>query len=170
MYVLSNATMKDVVKSGFTTETPEERASGLSASKGVPKKFKVEWSLAVQSDQKAVGQRVHAQLKPKSAGKEFFRVSVEDAKDTILDAHHIVAPAERDALDASVLQRNPESYLNPFVPVFQRDRMTRLCEPLSKCVTNVIQIRLEQCAETLDGPSLEARQDLVVPDALSTQV
>lgn len=136
--------MKDVVKSGFTTETPEERASGLSASKGVPKKFKVEWSLAVQSDQKAVGQRVHAQLKPKSAGKEFFRVSVEDAKDTILDAHHIVAPAERDALDASVLQRNPESYPETFMAPFQCDRMTRLTETRPKCDTVVIQPLIEQ--------------------------
>lgn len=110
VYVLSNASMADVLKIGFTTGTPEERAAALSASTGVPTKFKVEWAQAVTCDPKHVEQRVHAQLRRKKAGKEFFKVTVEEAQSAILDAYYICEPAARESLDAVVKERN-ESFL-----------------------------------------------------------
>lgn len=110
VYVLSNPSMAGVLKIGFTTGTPEERALELSAATGVPTKFKVEWAQAVTCDPKIVEQRVHAQLRRKKAGKEFFKVTVEEAQSAILDAYYMCEPTARETFDEVVKERN-ESFL-----------------------------------------------------------
>ncbi|MGO4441476.1 GIY-YIG nuclease family protein [Rhizobium sp. RAF56] len=80
LYVLSNPSMPGLLKIGYTTGTVAKRVSELSGVTGVPTGFKVEWSLPIVGDPRAVEQRAHAHLATKRRGKEFFKVSLDEAK------------------------------------------------------------------------------------------
>ena len=79
VYVLTNTGMPSLIKVGFSTRAPEERASELSTT-GVPFPFKVAFSAEVD-DPSQVEAEVHAQLSEHRASenREFFRLSVEQA-------------------------------------------------------------------------------------------
>lgn len=81
IYVLSNESLHDnVLKIGFTTKHPNERASHLSRSTSIPTDFKVEYFKEV-SNKHAVEARVHLILSEFriSSRKEFFQVSLRKA-------------------------------------------------------------------------------------------
>ena len=82
VYVLKNRAFKEV-KIGRTTKKPEERANDLSGT-GSPHPFKVAYSVYV-SDCRTVEQKVHEHLADYRLCKdrEFFKVSVEEAKAAI---------------------------------------------------------------------------------------
>jgi hypothetical protein len=84
VYVISNKAMPGLVKVGFTTRTPEERASELDGSHS-PYPPVVEYSAKV-TDARAVEQDAHKQLKAVCAGKEWFRCKPERAIAAIKEA------------------------------------------------------------------------------------
>lgn len=79
-YVLSNEAMPGVVKIGFTSLLPEDRAKKLHTT-GVPLPFDVEFQ-SMTSNFKEVESSVHESLAAQrtSRNREFFRVSPEEAQ------------------------------------------------------------------------------------------
>lgn len=77
MYVITNPAMPGLLKVGYTTNTPEQRAMELGGT-GVPASFIVAYSLEVL-DPPAIEQMVHRHLHEFHYGKEFFRCDVEVA-------------------------------------------------------------------------------------------
>lgn len=92
IYVLSNKSMRGLLKIGFTEDSPGNRASQLSANTAVPTPFLVEWSLAIRGSPRLVEQRVHAALSKKRHGKEFFATTVEHAKNAVMEAYFSLYP------------------------------------------------------------------------------
>jgi hypothetical protein len=90
-YVLSNSAMPSMIKVGFTLKLPEDRAKDLYTT-GVPVPFDIEFRAATSYPDK-VEKQVHGMLAPLrvSPQREFFRVSVNDAVETIGDARLDVA-------------------------------------------------------------------------------
>lgn len=85
VYVLSNAAMPGLLKIGFSTKVPSERAAELSST-GLPNAFTVEYYCLVErpSDLEA---SVHAKLAHirHSQSREFFRLEVREAIKAIED-------------------------------------------------------------------------------------
>src|SRR5574343_1460299 len=77
VYVMSNMAMQDVLKIGYTTMAPSERARQLSSATGVPEPFSVEYYAEV-ADPKTVERLVHERLSKFrwNDSREFFRVNV----------------------------------------------------------------------------------------------
>jgi hypothetical protein len=92
VYVLVNASMPGLCKIGFTLICPTDRAAEISANTGVPTAFELAWSVSISGDARKVEQSVHAALQPHRAGKEFFRVSVERAKQVVLTRYATLYP------------------------------------------------------------------------------
>jgi DNA-directed RNA polymerase subunit RPC12/RpoP len=82
---MTNPAMPGLVKVGFTTGTPEERARQLDST-GVPASFVVDYALFVENPSH-VEDCAHVKLEKwrVSRGREFFRCSVEVAKEVLLD-------------------------------------------------------------------------------------
>jgi len=80
VYVLSNASIPDLYKVGFTTTSPEQRASELSDHTGVPTKYKVEAHF-LSADPPAHERDIHLSLERyrSSRNREFFRVPLREA-------------------------------------------------------------------------------------------
>lgn len=104
VYILSNPAMPGLLKVGFTLRDAALRAGELSGATGVPAGFVIEWTLPVEGNPQAVEQAAHARLSGVSAGKEFFRTSLERAKAACLaayvDVHPIAASRHDEALSA----------------------------------------------------------------------
>ncbi|MBY5635925.1 GIY-YIG nuclease family protein [Rhizobium leguminosarum] len=111
VYVLSNPSMQGLLKVGYTTGTALKRASELSGVTGVPTGFKVEWALPVIGDARAVEQRAHAHLVSYKAGKEFFKVSLDDAKAAVVQSFAELYP-ERAMLMDQAFSRRAEAELS----------------------------------------------------------
>ncbi|PMS25288.1 GIY-YIG nuclease family protein [Trinickia soli] len=77
VYVMSNKAMPGLVKVGFTTGTPEERAAQLNGTHS-PHPVVVEYSTRVP-DARAVEREAHLRLRKRREGKEWFRCSREVA-------------------------------------------------------------------------------------------
>lgn len=84
VYVLSNPTMPDMFKIGFTKNLPEERAKQISNSTGVALPYKVEWAFHCYNGF-SLEQEVHHKLEGYrvNSNREFFQISIEEAKETI---------------------------------------------------------------------------------------
>ena len=82
LYVLTNPYMPGLVKIGCTDRTPRERADELSQATGVPGRFKVERSWALD-DAHAFERRVHAGLAAYRVSGEHFGLSVTTAIERI---------------------------------------------------------------------------------------
>jgi hypothetical protein len=84
IYILSNKTMPGLYKIGHTTKHPDERAKEISRATGVPIPFEVEWAFdCFDSDRLEV--EIHRALDSfrYSSNKEFFEISLNEAKETI---------------------------------------------------------------------------------------
>jgi len=78
VYVLSNMSMPETVKVGFTARTPVERAKEMSARSGLPTPFEVERFWRVR-DPFVVEGVVHAALSKCAIGREFFSLTPAQA-------------------------------------------------------------------------------------------
>ena len=88
IYIMSSEANKDLLKIGKTERTPEERAKELSGSTSTPFPFRVEHYYCIPKELlNQTELNIHRQLKKvgKHAGKEFFRLSIEEAKAHIED-------------------------------------------------------------------------------------
>ncbi len=77
VYVLSNKAMPGLLKIGFSTKDPMDRAVELEGT-GVPFSFVLEYDVLVQ-DPRSVEVNTHRSLSQRHEAKEFFRTSVDDA-------------------------------------------------------------------------------------------
>lgn len=84
IYILSNPTIPDTLKIGYTNLSPELRAKQISSSTGVVVPFKVEWAFRC-FDGNLMENEVHIALKEYriSNQREFFQVDLEEAKSVI---------------------------------------------------------------------------------------
>ena len=84
IYILSNPTIPDTLKIGYTNLSPELRAKQISSSTGVVVPFKVEWAFRC-FDGSLMENEVHIALKEYriSNQREFFQVDLEEAKNVI---------------------------------------------------------------------------------------
>ena len=84
IYILSNPTIPDALKIGYTNLTPELRAKQISSSTGVVVPFKEEWAFKC-IDGNLMENEIHEALKEYriSNQREFFRVDLEEAKNII---------------------------------------------------------------------------------------
>lgn len=94
VYVMSNPAMPDMLKIGFTTNLPEDRARELSSRTSVPLPFKVEFR-ALTMRWRRVERSIHARLAAHRVRKarEFFRVplavAVEAVRDSVMDVNGV---------------------------------------------------------------------------------
>lgn len=86
IYVLTNRTMPNLVKIGFTEKTPDKRAEQVSRGTGVPVKFNVDYAFKCFNAH-ALEIELHKYLKGYRVNndREFFQMSVEQAKEAILE-------------------------------------------------------------------------------------
>jgi len=86
VYVLSNPTVPNMLKIGYTKNLPEERAKQLSNATGVALPYKVEWAFHC-FDGFGLEQEVHHKLESYRVNnnREFFQVTLDEAKETIED-------------------------------------------------------------------------------------
>lgn len=102
IYVLSNKSMPGVLKIGFTNGDPAKRAAELSGVTGVPTAFRVEWSLPVLGSARAIEQRIHAVLSTKKHGKEFFRITIDEAQSVARRCYIELYPEAAAELEGSL--------------------------------------------------------------------
>ena len=89
VYVLSNPVYSpSIVKIGYTSSTPELRKESIDRSTGVPIPFRVEYTKQCRNGRE-LEQAVHAYLAKEriNPSKEFFQISIEDAKQVIDRIH-----------------------------------------------------------------------------------
>ncbi len=89
VYVLSNPVYGEgIIKIGYTTSTPELRKQTIDKSTGVPVPFQVEYAKQCRNGRE-LEQAVHAYLSKEriNPNKEFFQISIEDAKQVIERIH-----------------------------------------------------------------------------------
>lgn len=102
VYVLTNPAMPGLVKVGHTCGSVKLRANKLSEPTGVPGKFLVAYSCQTENP-KQIERLVHLDLAPhRIKGKEFFRVSVVTARQSIVSQIRTVA-AEGALSDESII-------------------------------------------------------------------
>ncbi len=77
VYVITNRSMPDLVKIGYSTKDPVLRAQELGST-GVPYEYEVAFD-ALVVEPRGVEQQVHSRLSDYRAGKEWFRCAVERA-------------------------------------------------------------------------------------------
>ena len=75
VYIITNKSMPDLIKVGFTTKDPDLRASELDNT-GTPHPYVVEYEVLVENPKKNE-QLSHANLKKYKENKEWFRCSLE---------------------------------------------------------------------------------------------
>lgn len=112
VYVLVNDAMPGMVKIGFTARTPTERAKELSNSTGIPKPFDVAFIIRIKGDAALVERACHAELKTKRQGKEFFAISVSEAKELIRRKYSEIYPKNVANQEAAITRRMEEFQLN----------------------------------------------------------
>ncbi len=81
IYILSNPCFP-YLKIGYTTNSPLERCKQLSRATAIPKPFDLEYSCIITNCSR-VEQRLHDILKRYKFNKEFFDVSVNEAREII---------------------------------------------------------------------------------------
>jgi hypothetical protein len=81
VYVLSNVSMPGYLKIGFTSLSPEERATQLSKTTSLPLPFKVEWAFHCYNGEQ-LEKEVHRHLESFRimGNREFFDLKLEEAK------------------------------------------------------------------------------------------
>ena len=83
VYVITNAAMPNLVKVGFSLKDPNLRARKLNHT-GAPHPYTVEYDVLVR-DPRFVEQQAHARLSSKLEAKEWFRCTVAEAVEAVLE-------------------------------------------------------------------------------------
>jgi hypothetical protein len=99
VYILSNVSMPGILKIGYTLGSATKRAAELSGVTSIPTGFKVEWILPVAGDARIVEQRAHALLAKNLHGKEFFKISLEEAKSACIQSFVEIYPERAKNMD-----------------------------------------------------------------------
>jgi len=86
VYVLSNPSLPNILKIGYTKFLPEVRASQISSATGVVLPYKVEWGFKCFNGEQLEGE-VHRALEiyRVNTNREFFQVSLNKAKEVITE-------------------------------------------------------------------------------------
>ena len=84
VYILSNPTTPGLLKIGYTTQTPDERAKQISNATGVALPYKVEWAFKCFDGEQLEGE-IHRKLVEYRINnqREFFQIDLENAKKVI---------------------------------------------------------------------------------------
>lgn len=84
VYILSNPSIPNLYKIGYTKDTPENRAKEVSKATGVPVQFIVEWAFRC-FDGENLEYEVHKYLDKyrENSRREFFKITLEEAKEAI---------------------------------------------------------------------------------------
>jgi hypothetical protein len=84
IYVLTNKTMPNLVKIGFTDKTPDKRAKQVSRATGVPLEFSVAYAFKCFNAH-ALEIELHRYLKNYriNTDREFFQITVDEVKEAI---------------------------------------------------------------------------------------
>ncbi|MFZ5516646.1 MAG: GIY-YIG nuclease family protein [Candidatus Zhuqueibacterota bacterium] len=125
IYVLSNPSMPGLVKIGCTDRAPDERIAELSNSTGVPTPFNLEFAVFLR-DHSEAEKEIHQTLVAHrvSGSREFFRVSVESAKEALLDQLQVQMVSDIDGWDDRAVVQMVETILNKRPRVRQAIRPT----------------------------------------------
>lgn len=127
VYVMTNELIPNLAKIGKTTRTPEERAQELKST-GVPGTWIPQYSVFTpQCD--VLEQAVHGALNRLriSTEREFFRISVEDAKKELDELANSLASNFEGWPDLELVKRNIE-----LQKIYIRDERLRLHEEAKK--------------------------------------
>jgi len=86
VYVLSNPTLPNLLKIGYTKLDPDTRAAQISRATGVPLPYKVEWAFKCFNGEQLEGE-THRMLKKYRVNnnREFFHITLEEAKKTVTE-------------------------------------------------------------------------------------
>jgi len=84
VYILSNPSIPNMLKIGYTGKHPENRAKDISRATGVPTPYKVEWAFKCH-DGELMEKEVHKALDycRVTGNKEHFAISLDEAKEVI---------------------------------------------------------------------------------------
>jgi hypothetical protein len=84
VYILSNPTLPNIFKIGYTKNEPEIRAKQISASTGVALPYKVEWAFQCFNGEQ-LEHEVHAELATYRVNqqREFFDIPLVEAQEAI---------------------------------------------------------------------------------------
>jgi DNA-binding protein H-NS len=93
VYIISNKSMPGLVKVGYSTKDPEERAKELDHT-GTPHPYVVEYDILIEGELHQVEQHIHHNLSPYYEGKEWFRCTPEQAVIAIRQVAKEIAIAE----------------------------------------------------------------------------
>ena len=92
VYILSNPTLPNMLKIGYTKHEPETRAKQISASTGVALPYKVEWAFQCFNGEQ-LEQEVHQELASYrvNQNREFFDIPLVEAQEAIekLGKHYV---------------------------------------------------------------------------------
>jgi hypothetical protein len=85
VYILSNPSLPNMLKIGYTKNEPEVRAKQISASTGVALPYKVEWAFQCFNGEQ-LEQEVHRELEIYRVNqqREFFDIPLDEAQETIV--------------------------------------------------------------------------------------
>lgn len=93
IYVISNKSMPGLVKVGYSSKDPEERAQELDHT-GTPQPYVVEYDILIEGELYQIEQHIHRNLSSYSEGKEWFRCTPEQAVTAIRQVAKNIAIAE----------------------------------------------------------------------------
>lgn len=113
VYIISNESMPDILKIGYTERDPRKRAYELYNT-GVPTAYKVDYFIYV-SHPYEVEQKVHSILKSVNVGKEWFKSSKKEAISSIEDAIKISKNEIQDFFVDWTKEFSYEFYENEFI-------------------------------------------------------
>ena len=84
VYILSNPSLPNMLKIGYTKNEPETRAKQISASTGVALPYKVEWAFQCFNGEQ-LEQEVHKELESYrvNQNREFFDIPLAEAQEAI---------------------------------------------------------------------------------------
>ena len=122
IYILMNASMPKLLKIGKTTKAPEERASELSVSTGVPTPYHVAYHVWVE-DCDGTEKEIHDKLAPYriSNKREFFSAPLKLAISLLSEAESLMGTVSNEN-DQVV----PENAVQPNASLQEREAMMNL--------------------------------------------
>ena len=85
VYILSNPSLPNMLKIGYTKNEPEVRAKQISASTGVALPYKVEWAFQCFNGEQ-LEQEVHREVESYRGNqqREFVDIPLDEAQETIV--------------------------------------------------------------------------------------
>lgn len=119
VYIISNQSMPDLIKIGFSTKDPKLRAMELNNT-GSPHAYVVEYDVLVTGPRE-VEQKVHKELRSHWVGKEWFNCSIDTAISAI---HRLAASVQiaeslsaRHSGNKEASQSNNKKFAGPIIQV-----------------------------------------------------